>query len=84
MPIPRRQRTRSPRNRIANSTVSGAPDRLTIPTAEGLAVCNAMNCRAKLPPLMAKPMASTTGSRAGTRRSIGNSTASTISERITV
>ena len=43
-----------------------------------------MNCSAKLPPLMAKPIASTTGNRAGICRSSGNNTTSTMPDRSTV
>ena len=81
MPSPRRQRTFSPRKRIANSTVIGAPLRLTTPAADGLAVSRPMNSSAKDPPLMARPMTRTCHSLAGRGRSSGISTAATMMER---
>ena len=82
MPSARRQRTVSFRKKIANSTVSGAPVRLTIPAAEGDAVCRPTNRSANEPPLMASPMIRTRGRSLGTERSSGAKASITSSDRI--
>ena len=74
MPTPRRQPTFSPSSTIASSTVIGAPDRLTMPAVEGLALASPMAKSAKDPPPMASPTAPTSGQFFGSGRSSGAST----------